>query len=154
VILVVATFIHILYSTFLTRSGILGESSVHSFTDLGLSGQLLIYLLVFTILSIWLIVLRWKDIPVSKKEVATYSREFWIFVGATTLCLMGFQVLVATSFPVYNSILNGLGIESNVALPADQVSYYTKFQLWFAVAVALLSGTGQFFWWRKMDTKL
>ena len=52
VILVVATFILILYSTFLTRSGILGESSVHSFTDLGLSGQLLIYLLVFTILSI------------------------------------------------------------------------------------------------------
>ncbi|GJM28065.1 MAG: cytochrome c assembly protein [Cyclobacteriaceae bacterium] len=154
VILVVATFILILYSTFLTRSGILGESSVHSFTDLGLSGQLLIYLLVFTILSILIIVYRWKDIPTSKKEVSTYSREFWIFVGATTLCLMGFQVLVATSFPVYNSILNGIGFESNMALPADQVSYYTKFQLWFAVAVALLSGTGQFFWWRKMDTKL
>lgn len=154
VILVVATFILILYSTFLTRSGILGESSVHSFTDLGLSGQLLIYLLVFTILSILIILYRWKDIPTSKKEVSTYSREFWIFVGATTLCLMGFQVLVATSFPVYNSILNGIGFESNMALPADQVSYYTKFQLWFAVAVALLSGTGQFFWWRKMDTKL
>ncbi len=64
VILVIATFILILYSTFLTRSGILGEASVHSFTDLGLSGQLLIYLLVFTILSIWLIVKRWKEIPV------------------------------------------------------------------------------------------
>jgi cytochrome c-type biogenesis protein CcmF len=37
----------VLYATFLTRSGILGESSVHSFTDLGLSGQLLIFLLVF-----------------------------------------------------------------------------------------------------------
>jgi len=151
VILVVATFILILYSTFLTRSGILGESSVHSFTDLGLSGQLLIYLLVFTILSILLVVKRWKDIPVTNKEVSTYSREFWIFIGATTLCLMGFQVLVATSFPVYNSILNGVGIESNLALPADQVSYYTRFQLWFAVVLALLSGTGQFFWWRKMD---
>jgi cytochrome c-type biogenesis protein CcmF len=153
IILVVATFILILYSTFLTRSGILGESSVHSFTDLGLSGQLLIYLLVFTILSIVLMVRRWKVIPTSKKEVSVYSREFWIFVGATTLCLMGFQVLLATSFPVYNSILNGLGIESNVALPADQVSYYSKFQLWFGVALAILSGTGQFFWWRKMDPK-
>lgn len=152
VILVIAMFILILYSTFLTRSGILGEASVHSFTDLGLSGQLLIYLLVFTILSIWLIVKRWKEIPVSDKEVSTYSREFWIFIGATTLCLMGFQVIVATSFPVYNSILNGIGIESNMALPADQVGYYTKFQLWFAVVLALLSGTGQFFWWRKMDT--
>ena len=151
VILVVATFILILYSTFLTRSGILGESSVHSFTDLGLSGQLLIYLLAFTGLSVVLIVRRWKQIPASDKEVSTYSREFWIFIGATTLCLMGFQVLVATSFPVYNSILNGIGIESNMALPADQVSYYTKFQMWFAVVLAVLSGTGQFFWWRKMD---
>ncbi len=153
IILVVATFILILYSTFLTRSGILGESSVHSFTDLGLSGQLLILLLVFTFLSIAIIVRRWKSIPTSKKEVSTYSREFWIFIGATTLCLMGFQVLLATSFPVYNSILNGLGFESNMALPVDQVSYYSKFQLWFGVALAILSGTGQFFWWRKMDPK-
>ena len=152
IILVVATFVLILYSTFLTRSGILGESSVHSFTDLGLSGQLLIYLLAFTILSVAIMVYRWKDIPTSKKEVSTYSREFWIFIGATTLCLMGFQVLVATSFPVYNSILNGIGIDSNLALPADQVSYYSKFQLWFGVALAILSGTGQFFWWSKMDT--
>ena len=151
VILVVATFILILYSTFLTRSGILGESSVHSFTDLGLSGQLLIYLLAFTVLSVFLIVRRWKEIPTSDQEISTYSREFWIFIGATTLCLMGFQVLLATSFPVYNSILNGIGIESNMALPADQVTYYTKFQMWFAVVLAILSGTGQFFWWRKMD---
>jgi cytochrome c-type biogenesis protein CcmF len=151
VILVVATFILILYSTFLTRSGILGESSVHSFTDLGLSGQLLIYLLAFTALSVFLIVRRLKEIPTSDKEVSTYSREFWIFIGATTLCLMGFQVLLATSFPVYNSILNGIGIESNMALPADQVTYYTKFQIWFAVVLAVLSGTVQFFWWRKID---
>ena len=40
--LTLITFILILYSTFLTRSGILGESSVHAFTDLGLAGQLLI----------------------------------------------------------------------------------------------------------------
>ena len=92
-------------------------------------------------------------IPASKTEISSYSREFWIFVGATTLCLMGFQVLLATSFPVYNSILNGLGIESNMALPADQVAYYSKFQLWFGVVLAILSGTGQFFWWRKMDPK-
>lgn len=40
-------FILILYSTFLTRSGILGDASVHSFTDLGMSGQLLVYLFFF-----------------------------------------------------------------------------------------------------------
>lgn len=42
----------VLYATFLTRSGILGEASVHSFTDLGLSGQLLIFLLAFIVISL------------------------------------------------------------------------------------------------------
>ncbi len=46
-ILVLSVFLLILYSTFLTRSGILGDASVHSFTDLGLSGQLLIYMLAY-----------------------------------------------------------------------------------------------------------
>ncbi|MCG8390765.1 MAG: cytochrome c biogenesis protein CcsA, partial [Cytophagales bacterium] len=153
VILVIATFILILYSTFLVRSGVLGNSSVHSFTDLGLSGQLLLYLLAFLVLSIILAAIRWKELPTTEKEVSTYSREFWILIGAITLCLMGFQVLVPTSIPVYNSIVESFGGISNVAPPVDQVEYYSKFQLWFAVAVALLSGTGQFFWWKKMDKK-
>jgi cytochrome c-type biogenesis protein CcmF len=151
IILVVACFILILYATFLIRSGILGDSSVHSFVDLGLSGQLLIYLFTFLILAILFIVRAWKDIPSSEKEVSTYSREFWIFIGATTLCLMGFQVLIPTSIPVYNSIVEGLGGISNVAPPADQVTFYSKFQLWFGIIIAILSGTGQFFWWKKMD---
>ena len=151
IILVISVFILILYSTFLTRSGILGDSSVHSFTDLGLSGQLLIYLLFFTVAAVALAILRWKEIPTTDKEVSTYSREFWIFLGATTLCLMGFQVLIPTSIPVYNSIVGLFGGVSNLAPPADQVGFYSRFQLWFGVVVALLSGTGQFFWWKKID---
>ena len=58
--LVVATFVLILYATFLTRSGVLGNASVHSFTDLGLSGQLFIYLAFFTVLAVALLVWRWK----------------------------------------------------------------------------------------------
>ncbi|MDN5201655.1 cytochrome c biogenesis protein CcsA [Fulvivirgaceae bacterium BMA10] len=153
IILVIATFILILYSTFLTRSGILGNSSVHSFVDLGLSGQLLLYLMAFMAISVFLSARVWRQIPSSQKEIATYSREFWIFMGATTLCLMGFQVIVPTSFPVYNSIIEWFGGTSNIALPSDQVSFYTQWQLWFAAILAILSGTGQFFWWKKMDKK-
>ena len=47
IILVISVFISILYSTFLTRSGILGESSVHSFTDLGFVGPAVAVLIVF-----------------------------------------------------------------------------------------------------------
>ena len=150
-ILVIVTFLLILYSTFLTRSGVLGESSVHSFTDLGLSGQLLIFLFVFTLFSVYLMVRHWNKIPTSGQEVSAYSREFWIFMGAAVLCMMGFQVIIPTSIPVYNEILHIFGVESNLAPPADQIIFYSKIQLWFAIALAILSGTGQFFWWNKMD---
>ena len=151
IILVITTFILILYATFLTRSGILGNASVHSFTDLGLSGQLLIYLLAFAVGAIVLASVRWKEIPTSDKEVSTYSREFWIFMGATVLGLMGFQVMAGTSIPVYNAILEQFGVSSNMAPPADQAVFYSKFQVWGGILIAILSGTGQFFFWKNID---
>lgn len=154
IILVIGVFILILYSTFLTRSGVLGDASVHSFTDLGLSGQLLIYLFFFLIMAIVLAAIRWKEIPSTEKEVSTYSREFWIFIGATVLCLMGFQVLLPTSIPVWNRAVELFGGSSNLAPPADQVVFYSRFQLWFAVSIGLLSAVGQFFWWKKIDKKV
>ncbi|MDO7853664.1 cytochrome c biogenesis protein CcsA [Hymenobacter convexus] len=147
--LVVATFVLILYATFLTRSGVLGNASVHSFTDLGLSGQLLIYLGVFAVLSIALLVSRWKEIPVSEKELNGYNPELWVFVGATVLCLGAFQVLYTTSIPVYNAFMGFIGIKTNIALPADQIAHYSKFQLWMGVVVALLSGIAQIMWWQR-----
>lgn len=47
------SFVLVLYSTFLTRSGVLGDSSVHSFTDNGMLGQLLLYIIFFVWLSIF-----------------------------------------------------------------------------------------------------
>ncbi len=152
-ILVVASFLLILYATFLTRSGILGNSSVHSFTDLGLSGQLLIYLIAFIILSVFFIAKRWKDIPATKEETSTYSREFWIFMGAAILCLMAFQVLLYTSMPVYNQVAGLFGLDLSLAPPTDIYDAYSLPQLILSVFLAILSGTGQFFWWKKMDGK-
>lgn len=50
--LTITAFLLVLYSTFLTRSGVLGNASVHAFTDLGMTGQLLLYLLSFVFLSV------------------------------------------------------------------------------------------------------
>ncbi len=152
-ILVITVFVLILYSTFLTRSGVLGDASVHSFTDLGLSGQLLIYLLFFLMIAMVFMVFRWKKIPTTEKEVSTYSREFWVFIGATILCFMGFSVLIPTSFPVINIVAGWFGIELNKAIP-NEPEYFVKFQIWFAIGVAVLSAIGQFFWWKKIDRKV
>lgn len=51
-VLTTLAFIFVLYSTFLTRSGVLGDTSVHSFTDDGMTGQLLVYLLFFFALMV------------------------------------------------------------------------------------------------------
>lgn len=153
IVLVIMSFILVLYATFLVRSGVLGDASVHSFTDLGLSGQLLIYMLFFAVIAIILAVRAWKHIPTSEKEASVYSREFWIFIGATTLGLMSFQVILPTSIPAWNALVESFGGMSNMAPPADQIEFYTKFQLWFAVVLALLTAVGQFFWWQKMDKK-
>ncbi len=153
IVLVIMTFILVLYATFLVRSGVLGDASVHSFTDLGLSGQLLIYMLFFLVIAVVLCVRAWKHIPTSEKEASVYSREFWVFIGATTLALMAFQVILPTSIPAWNAVVESFGGISNMAPPADQVDFYTKFQLWFAVALAMLTAVGQFFWWQKMDKK-
>lgn len=153
IVLVIASFILVLYATFLVRSGVLGDSSVHSFTDLGLSGQLLIYMLFFLFIAVFLAAKNWKHIPTSEKEDSVYSREFWIFVGALTLSLMAFQVILNTSVPVFNAVVESFGGISNMAPPADQVGFYSKIQIWFAVAVALLTAVGQFFWWNKIDPK-
>lgn len=49
----ILTYFLVVYSTFLTRSGILGDTSVHSFADLGMNTQLYLFLVG----SIWLPVL-------------------------------------------------------------------------------------------------
>ncbi|WP_223651663.1 cytochrome c biogenesis protein CcsA [Hymenobacter psoromatis] len=153
-VLVVATFVLILYATFLTRSGVLGNASVHSFTDLGLSGQLIIYLAFFTVGAIALLASQWKNIPISEKEMTAYSPELWVFVGATVLCLAAFQVVATTSIPVYNAFLGFVGIKSNLALPADQIQHYTRIQLWTGVLIGIVSGIAQMLWWRSAKESL
>lgn len=152
-VLVIMSFVLVLYATFLTRSGILGNASVHSFTDLGLSGQLLLYLLAFAFLSLILLIVRWKQVPVEQRELDLYNRETWIFLGVTVLCLASFQVIVTTSIPVYNSIAKAIGISGELAPPADPIAHYTIWQMWFMVLVAVLSAVGQVFWWRKPTSK-
>jgi cytochrome c-type biogenesis protein CcmF len=52
----ITAFLLVLYSTFLTRSGVLGNASVHAFTDLGMTGQLVLYVLTFVFISASLLI--------------------------------------------------------------------------------------------------
>jgi cytochrome c-type biogenesis protein CcmF len=148
-ILSIVQFILILYSTFLTRSGVLGSASVHSFTDLGLSGQLLLYLFFFIAVAVVMLVVRWKELPSDEEEVSTYSAEFWIFIGVTVLVLAAFQLTVTTSIPVYNKIGELLGLKLNMAMPTDPIAHFTQIQMWLFIGIVILTGIAQYFFWKK-----
>jgi cytochrome c-type biogenesis protein CcmF len=139
-ILSILTFILVLYSTFLTRSGILGTTSVHAFTDLGMSGQLLIYLFFFLILGIVLLILNWKNFPKHTEEEGLWSREFWMFVGAIILLVSSFQIMFNTSLPVWNKLF-----DAKMAPPTNVIDFYNNWQLPFAFVVTLLIAVGQYF---------
>lgn len=142
IILVVTTFLLILYSTFLTRSGILGEASVHSFTDLGLSGQLLVYLLFFVVLTVIVLVSKWKNLEEPDKKTTIYTNDFWVFIGMSVICIAAFQVIFGTSIPVINKLF-GL----KLAPPTDQIQFYSKYQIWAGIFITGLGAIGQYIWW-------
>ncbi len=147
--LVLISFVLVLYASFLTRSGILGETSVHSFTDLGMFGYLLVYIFSFTVLALWFILRRWREMPISKKDEETYSREFWLFIGALILTVSCIQVIASTSIPVFNAAFG-----TKVAPPADAIQHCNKWQVPFAVVAALLSGFTQFLKYRNTNSSL
>ena len=62
------SFLLIIYSTFLTRSGVLGETSVHAFTEMGLEWQLVSFIFIYLLLSTYLFFSRLKGIPVAAQE--------------------------------------------------------------------------------------
>src|SRR5690606_7323972 len=68
ILLSIVAYMLIIYSTFLTRSGILGDISVHSFVDLGLSNQLLIWILAMAIVGFGLYAARHRELPVPERE--------------------------------------------------------------------------------------
>lgn len=150
-VLYTLSFIGVLYSTFLTRSGVLGDTSVHAFTEMGLEWQLIIFILFFSAWSLYAYFKNRKHIPVPAKEESIASKEFWMFIGILVLMFSTVLISFTTSIPVFNKIFDAVGSLigkdlSNLhrTAPTDPVAHYNKYQLWIAVLIALLTGVSQF----------
>ncbi len=85
-----------------------------------------------------------------KKKFQPILRNSGFLSGLHCFVLSGFQILATTSIPVYNKVAEAFGGVLNMALPADQVGHYNKFQLWFFSLIIVLTGIGQFFWWKRV----
>ncbi len=147
-VLTLGGFIFTLYSTYLTRSGVLGDTSVHAFAG-GMELQLLIFLAVFTVLPFLLLILRKKKFNVKYVEDDTLSREFWIFIGSLVLILSSLQITFETSLPIFNKLFGPDGAlftlyEVNKAPALDRLAIYNSWQVPFAIVLTLIIGGIQF----------
>jgi cytochrome c-type biogenesis protein CcmF len=147
----ILTFVFIVYSTFLTRSGVLGDTSVHAFTEMGLETQLVLFLAFFFLLGAVLFGIRYNSVPSPKKEEATASKEFWMFIGSLVLLFSGVIITLSTSLPVYNKIMTYFDPNYIGRVITDPIPHYNKYQIWIAVFIGLLSGTAQYLRYREAN---
>lgn len=143
----ILAFILILYSTFLTRSGILGDTSVHSFADLGMNFQLLLFILVFLVPALIFFISRYKQIPHIPKEEAVSSREFWMFIGSLVLFFAAMVIIGKTSVPVINKLF-----ATRLAPPKEVEYSYNSILIWVAIIIGLLTAVTQYLKYKETST--
>ncbi|MGC4058276.1 MAG: cytochrome c biogenesis protein CcsA [Chitinophagaceae bacterium] len=134
-------YVAIWYSTFLTRTGVLGDTSVHAFTGEGKSlyWQLLIFIALIGLPGFILLIRRSKTIPTVKTEEQLWTREFWMFIGSFLLLLSSIQISISTSIPIWAPLAKKI-TGKDIAPPVDPVAHYNNIQIWVAILIALLCG--------------
>ena len=137
----------VMYATYLTRSCVLGETSVHSFGINALSTQMIFFTGLYLLLPLALLVLRKKDFP-KKDSEEIMTREFWMLIGAIVVLLSAFQVTATTSIPVFNKLFG-----TTMAPPIDNVNFYNTWQMPFAIFIGFGIAISQYLWYGQNDIK-
>jgi cytochrome c-type biogenesis protein CcmF len=147
-ILLLASFFLVIYSTYLTRTGILGDTSVHAFTGEGasLTIHLISFLGLIAIISIGLYIKAARSIAAPTAEEGSITREFWMYIGSLILLISAIQITFTTSIPVWNKLF-GL----KLAPPADPMSHYNRIQIWISILLGLGMALTHFLKYKKTD---
>jgi cytochrome c-type biogenesis protein CcmF len=148
-VLVIISFILVLYSTFLTRSGVLGDTSVHAFVDPGRNIYILLLALIGTFLLLGFVPFFKNRVSIPGAGVThnLFSREIALFVGAASLSVLSLFALVGTSSPIITGLLQGKPT-------AVDSSYYVTTSLPLGFLIIALIGYAQLVWWDKSDKKV
>ncbi len=139
-LLATLVYLSVLYGTFLTRSGVLADFSVHSFVDLGISGWLIALMGGFALLSIYLLATRLPKVPTEKNEDPGLSRGTFLVLSTTTLLVAAAVITFGTSAPLLTRVMKNPG----------QVgpSFYNQVLLPVALLIGLLVSLVPFLPWR------
>lgn len=141
-ILSILTYVLVLYSTFLTRSGVLGDASVHSFVDPGKLVYLFLVIFIgtFIIVGFGGIAYRWKYLEdKALYEESILSRELSLFTAAVVLGASALIVLVGTSAPLFGQSVDTF--------------FYNEMHVPIAIIIGLLNGLSLLVKWKSTNTK-
>ena len=148
VVLAFATFISVLYTTFLTRSGVLSETSVHAFGDAENFRAMPVFAWLkwvpigYGALFIGTLVGRWKALRSKQgKPLEVRSREMVLGVGILVLCLFAFVVLYGTTYSTFN------GSSGDQARKDLKPIFYTVMSVPLALAATSLISLLPFLTW-------
>ncbi len=138
--LAILSFLFVVYSTFLTRSGVLGDSSVHSFTDPGAAvyGLLIAFLTLSALLGFGMMFSRRNDLKEHVASLKYPSRGFVVSLGSYALLALSAVVLFGTSLPIFSKT-------------TVEPSFYDTMNLPIAAAIALLIGWSLLLRWENED---
>ncbi|MFZ1323175.1 MAG: cytochrome c-type biogenesis CcmF C-terminal domain-containing protein [Ignavibacteria bacterium] len=142
-LLCILGFVFMLYSTFMTRSGLLGDASVHSFVDPG--QEVYLFLIVFLSLfgagGIGMILYRINSLKsLSTNAGIILARESALIIGAITLCATALIISVGTSWPIFTKA-------------TVDPAFYNKMNLPLAIIIALINGISILLAWKHTDHK-
>ncbi len=104
-VLAILSFVSVVYSTFLTRSGILADASVHSFAEPGalVYTMLLVWIASITVLGFVLLAKRWTELKTASVSVGWLTRESFITIAAGFMAASALIILIGTSTPVFSN---------------------------------------------------
>ncbi|MCK4632680.1 MAG: cytochrome c biogenesis protein CcsA, partial [candidate division Zixibacteria bacterium] len=131
------TFWLVVYGTFLTRSGVLSDFSVHSFIDLGINNYLVGFLILYFVMTVALFIPRIKSLKSVPLDYNFWGREFILFAGTMLLFIFSLIVLFWSSLPILTALV---GSDPRAA----DVSTYNSFALPLAVIYCLLLAASPF----------
>ena len=141
-ILCILTYVLVLYSTFLTRSGVLGDASVHSFVDPGMIVYLFLFFFIgtFILIGAGSIIYRWKYLSdPAQSEEGLISRELALFTASIVLIAAAIIVIVGTSAPLFGHSVDTF--------------FYNEMNLPIAIIIGLLNGISLIIKWRDTGKK-
>ncbi len=134
------SYVLVVYATFLTRSGVLADFSVHSFVDLGITGWLVGILAVGLLIGVGALVWRWREIPSQPGDEPFMSRTVFSIMAIAALLGAALVVAVGTSSPLITRLWGD---------PAQvKPDFYNRVTLPVGIALAMLLAVVPYLHWR------